>query len=235
MRQGAHYHRMIQQYFLGIDSDRLSALIHDPDLERWWVAFMDLVEGQSTRQLFDKATTRFPEVTLTASLVGARLVAKCDLILVGEAGKVMIFDWKTSQKRPRRSWLAARLQTRLYPYLLVRAGSHLNLSCSVDPEQVEMIYWFADFPDEPINFKYRLSQYRADENYLSGLIATIKSLGPQQFHLTENLEHCRFCVYRSLCNRGVEAGYYEQNISDLERPDLLDDQIDFEQIAGIEF
>ena len=43
---------------------------------------------------------------------------------------------------------------------------------------------------------------------------------------------CRFCNYRSLCERGVEAGFLADLKDDLEMDDL---EIDLEQIAEIEF
>ena len=105
-------------------------------------------------------------------------------------------------------WLAQRLQTRVYPYLLVQAGAELNGGQPFAPEQVEMVYWFAEFPDRPERFVYNADQYAEDGALLAGLLeqVTVLSMGDESFPLTPDESKCRFCVYRSLCNRGIAAG-----------------------------
>src|SRR4030095_211067 len=92
-------------------------------------------------------TGLFAEATLSAPLGNFRLLAKYDLIAIGN-GNATIYDWKTYRKRPRNEWLSARMQTRVYRALLVHAGAHLNHGKPFAPEQIEMIYWFSDFPED---------------------------------------------------------------------------------------
>ena len=115
-------------------------------------------------------------------------------------------DWKTSAKRPRPGWLIQRLQTRVYRYLLVRAGAALNGGQPLRPEQIEMIYWFANFPDEPERLRYDATQFEADGRYLMEMAAEITQRDDEVFPLTDDVKRCLFCAYRSLCCRGVEAG-----------------------------
>ncbi len=91
--------------------------------------------------------------------------------------RAVIVDWKTSARRPTGAWLAARLQTRVYRYVLVRAGAHLNAGTALAPEQVEMIYWFAAFPDQPERLPYNRTQHEADGRYLASLIADLVQAG----------------------------------------------------------
>jgi hypothetical protein len=135
-----------------------------------------------------------------------RLLAKLDFTCRFPDGSWRIYDWKTNLKRPARSWLQKSLQTRLYPYLLVRASAALNLGQAVHPGQVSMTYWFSAVPDQPETFTYSLPQYEMDEAYLSGMISVIESLDESGFVKTDRLEACRYCVYRSLCDRGTAAG-----------------------------
>jgi CRISPR/Cas system-associated exonuclease Cas4 (RecB family) len=238
MRQGAEFHHMIQQHLLGIPAGRLSARLAagDPqveDLQHWWGHYLEHspVEAESPAR-------RYVEVGLAAALGEHTLVAKCDLVAVGPGGNVVIFDWKTARRKPRRTWLAARLQTRVYPYLLVRAGAHLNGGQPFSPEQVEMRYWFSDFPQAAERFPYSQEQYQADEAYLLGLVAEVARLDPAQiFPLTQDVRHCRFCVYRSLCDRGVGAGRWEEqdDALEVEESESVDFELDFDQIAEIEF
>jgi len=210
--------------------------VTDKDLSRWWHNYLNSAPA-------DPAELRYPEVVLSAPVSGHRLIAKYDLIAVGPVlseaegpgRRAVILDWKTSRKRPRRKWLAERLQTRVYPYLLVQAGSHLNEGRPFQPEQVEMIYWFANFPEDPERFSYDAAQYNEDGDYLASLVEEIKSLGDDDLPLTTQEWRCRYCSYRSLCRRGVRAGPFDEVESEPEVGDDFEIALDFEQIAEIEY
>ncbi len=247
MQQGALFHRLVQQHLLGIPAERLTPLAKGDDLSRWWQNFLQFDNLSGLLNLTGLA--RYPEITLAAPLDSYRLVAKYDLILISPDGRATIYDWKTSAKRPKREWLLPRLQTRVYPYLLSLAGGFLRspLPESGDggeterrsgvrgfpPSQIEMIYWFAESPTDPERIVYSADQYQRDDQYLKSLAAEIASLGGDDFHLTSDEKRCRFCTYRSLCNRGVKAG----NVSDAEdsEPEIEAVDFDFDQIAEIAF
>ena len=117
--------------------------------------------------------TKYTELTLTAPVGSHRLLAKYDLVAMLPGRKAIIFDWKTYHKRPKDEWMAARMQTRVYRALLVQAGAYLNGGAPIQPEQVEMVYWYADFPSEPTRFPYNAAQYKRDWDALTGLINEI--------------------------------------------------------------
>jgi len=238
LQQGAAFHRLVHQHGLGIPAERLSSTASDADLCRWWHNYL-------TQPPADLPPSRQHEIVLSAPLSGDRdgvhyrLIAKYDLLAVDPGQRVVIVDWKTSRRRSGRRWLAGRLQTRLYPYLMVRAGSYLNEERPVQPEQVEMIYWFANFPTDPERFAYDAAKYRADEGYLVSLVEKIaedvERLGEEDFPLTVEDRHCRFCPYRSLCQRGVTAGPLDEAEEEPEQGGDFDLGLDFEQIAEIEY
>jgi CRISPR/Cas system-associated exonuclease Cas4 (RecB family) len=225
MQQGARFHRLIQQHLMGIPIERLTPLAKGQDLSRWWQNYLEFS--------YPSHTARYPEVTLSMPLLNCRLVAKYDVILVTPQGRAIIYDWKTSRRRPKSTWLTQRLQSRVYPYLLAQAGAHLNQSQTFRPEQIEMIYWFAEAPSEPEIIPYNQETFNRDEAYLKSLITEILHAGEQAFPLTDDIERCRFCTYRSLCDRGVAAG----DLDELEaEPEVeVEPEFDFEQIAEIAF
>lgn len=238
LRQGQAFHRLVQQEIMGVPQAQLARMAaaegglapERGHLSTWWANYL-------AARPADLPGTRYPEITLSAPLQEMRLIAKYDLIVVQPGRHAVILDWKTSGKRPRRGWLASRLQTRVYRYLLVRAGGELNGGSPIAPEQVTMTYWFANFPDAAEHLPYDAVQFAADQAYLHDLIAEIKQLGEDDFPLTDDVRRCRFCPYRSLCGRGVEAGALEA-IDDAGEPEpeiggALD--IDFEQISEITF
>ncbi len=147
LERGQVFHRLVQQQLLGIPEAKLTPA--DPELRRWWEAYLAArpaaLEGR-----------RYIEAGLAATVAGKRLMAQYDLVLLTPHA-ALIFDWKTSE-RPQKSGaverLFERMQTRVYRYLLVRAGADLNGGRPLAPEQVTMTYWFAETPAEPVTFAY---------------------------------------------------------------------------------
>ena len=164
--EGQIFHRLVQQHLLGIPADRLERLAYPPDLDRWWKNYMSFEFGL-------RDYTKHTELSLSAPLGQHRLLAKYDLVAIDPGKKAIIFDWKTYLKRPRDEWMAARWQTRVYRAMLVRAAAHLNAGKPFDPGQVEMIYWYADFPSEPARFHYTAAQYKRDWSALEKLTSEI--------------------------------------------------------------
>jgi hypothetical protein len=205
-----------------------------------------------------------PELSLSAPLAEYRVTAQYDAIVVrhqpcveeqeAPEGKdnssLLIIDWKTYRRQPSRSWLASRLQSRVYPVVLVQAGAPaLNFAPSqgmaiqVKPEDIEMCYWLAEYPQTPECFSYNLAAYQADLDFIVGLITEIKerisdgsesagkpSKSPvpdETWSLTGDLRHCRFCNYRSLCDRGDSAGPMAEYIERDSTDHLASDESDF--------
>lgn len=239
---GGQFHRLIHQYLVGIDARHLSSLAQGTDLQVWWQNYLRYAESIPGGQgLIGSGGNCQVESSLTASINNFRLIAKFDaVVLIGadNNAKVVIYDWKTSSKRPPRAWLAKRLQTRIYPYLMVRAGVSFNKGFPFIPEQIEMIFWFSNFPEDPERFNYDSSQYEQDDQYLKLLIQEIDSLSPDAFFLTNHEKICRFCTYRSLCDRGIDAGSVDEvefKVPGDEEPQQAMPILDFEQVAEIEF
>lgn len=231
IQQGERFHRMVQQHLLGVPEERLTNMAQDADLQRWWESYLRFYAAPDGLGALPYSW-RQPEISLSAPFAGCRLVAKYDLIVIGHGPRAWIFDWKTARTRPRRAWLAERLQTRLYPYLLVQAGAALNGGRPFAPEQVEMVYWFAEFPSQPERFPYSQAAFEADGAYLADLVAAIQGL--TEFALTSDEMRCAFCAYRSLCERGVRAGGNE-DFEQAEAGEELTLQLDFDQVQEIEF
>jgi hypothetical protein len=123
------------------------------------------------------------------------------------------------------------MQTRVYRALLVQAGAHLNNGKPFEPEQIEMVYWFADFPEEPACFAYTTAQFKRDWDALLRLADEVASAS--SYPLTEDRQKCLFCTYRSYCERGIQAGSAEQAEAEMEAEELFD--VNFEQIGEIAF
>jgi CRISPR/Cas system-associated exonuclease Cas4 (RecB family) len=222
-QEGEYFHRLVQQHLIGISAEQISKLANTPNLERWWSNWQDFKNQQD----FGKT---FSEVTLSAPLGKYRLLAKYDLISVKD-GKAKIYDWKTYRKRPRNEWLVARMQTRVYRAMLIQAGAHLNNGQPFEPEQVEMIYWFGDFPNDSARFEYTSAQYRRDWDTLMKLAEKVESVS--SYPQTDDRQKCAFCTYRSYCERGIKAGDWNEAETEMQAEELFD--VNFEQIGEIAF
>jgi hypothetical protein len=233
LQEGQQFHRLAQQFLLGIPTDKLAPLANTPNLERWWANFVNAKDLTGLRDL----SGLYPEVTLSAPLGDFRLVAKYDLIAFTDDEKIIIYDWKTYRKRPRNEWLAARWQTRVYRSLLVAAGSQFNVPTGgiggkpIVPDRCEMVYWFSNYPDEPARFPYDEVQYKRDWDALLRLTEEIQSAS--EYPKTDDRQRCAYCPYRSYCDRGVQAGDPELLEAEMDAEALFD--VDFEQIGEIEF
>ena len=225
-QEGEYFHRLVQQYLIGIPSEQIAKLANTVNLQRWWENFLN---SQNLTD-FKDLSGLYPETTLSAPLGNYRLVAKYDLIAI-KNGKATIYDWKTYRKHPRNEWLSARMQTRVYRALLIHAGTHLNNGKPFGLEQIEMIYWFADFPNDPARFTYTSAQYKRDWDMLVKLADEINNAS--SYPLTDNRTKCSYCPYRSYCDRGIRAGDAGDAELEMEAEELFD--VNFEQIGDIAF
>ncbi len=218
---GRHFHRLIQQHVEGLSVETLAASIGEPELARWWQSYLDSLDST----LSDLPARRRAEVAISIPIKSYRLTAHFDLI-ASDDERAVIVDWKTEHRQPSREQLLRRVQTRVYRYVLTVAQQR-------PPGTVSMIYWFAQYPDRPITLPYDAAQHADDHKFLSELIAEIEQRAAQagEWGKTPDERKCAYCVYRSLCNRGVYAGTSDPDDEDFD----LVARINIEQIDAIEY
>ncbi len=235
MDQGAQFHKLVRQYLTGIPEGEISkSLGSDEVMHSWWENFLGAVKGGNLGMIVDPGHRHYEEISLSVPVGRFRLLAKYDLLVMDADGRLSIFDWKTSQKHPRREWLADRLQTHVYPYVLVGAAPGIAGRETIDPEQVEMIYWFTSQPEQPEKFTYSAREFEEDRRTLANLISTIDQKVEAVFPLTPDVRRCLYCTYRSLCNRGTKPGELAQ--FEEWQDSVMEEEIslDFDQIGEIE-
>lgn len=202
---GRRFHLLMQRYWLGLPITRAHI---DPALLPWWDTF------QASQPVLP-GTIRRPEVETTAVLHGRRMTAKFDLLAYAPDSRAVIVDWKTSKPTPRR-YLDRRLQTIIYPMMLVETSQRL-IGWQIAPEDVRLVYWFAGTPDLPETqglleiFEYSTARYEEDKRYLAATLNRLLSLEVDVWPLTPNERLCRLCQYRSLCDRGRVAGSLDED------------------------
>ncbi len=229
IKNGKNFHLMAQQFFSGIQPEAIQLQIDNEKISTWWTAFLPFAEG------FSQLSCQ-PEVFISSIINQISFVGIFDLLVISPKGKMIIVDWKTNRIKPSRKNLEQHIQTRLYPLLLTTGGKQWNNGYEIQPDQIEMIYWFANYPDEPESFSYSEQSYQTDLHFIQGLIAQIENTKPGEFRLTENKNKCKFCNYRSLCGRGSSPGSLNE-LEDLDVEYLHEEieEIDMNQIGEIAF
>lgn len=247
IQQGNAFHRLVHQYLLGIPIPLLDQQANQApggdELQTWWHNFQ---KYKPVEVDLNTSGQRLPEYSLIFALEGFRIIVRYDLLVLLPAGEVIIYDWKTTRQhpgasRPRADWLKSRWQTRLYPLALVEAGQTIVPNIQFKPEQITMVYWYASYPEQPEIIPYNSEKYQTDRQEIIQIIQDIEKLAQsgdeKAFPLTRNEKHCKFCVYRSLCNRGIRAGGWmeaeiDQSLTE-SGVDLV--ELGFDQIGEIEF
>ncbi|RME55691.1 MAG: PD-(D/E)XK nuclease family protein [Caldilineae bacterium] len=215
MRLGARFHQLVERAEAGMDPATLTDGLPAP-LADWFDAYL--------RHRPDSLPTQFVEVERVLSIPFAsadahyRLAARYDLIAAERQGaevRVVIVDWKTTRRPTPRAVLQQRLQTRVYPFVLVEASERMPWG-PLKPEQVTMLYWFAAAPAEPVTFRYSADLHAANHTYLHGLLDGILAGAREaDFPKAPDTEAnrrrlCNYCIYRSRCDRGIHAGALEE-------------------------
>jgi len=226
LERGRVFHQWMVRHQLGIDMDAMAATCGDSLLEQWWRA----ARGFDWTQL--PADLRESEISIVVPIGPYRLYARFDLVALDRGGRAVVVDWKTLESRPSERTLRTRMQTRIYLYTLVASGSVLTGGQEIDPSQAHMVYWFANYPDEPADIRYSDSAHAAAERDLTSLVEEISSRRRNEFQQTQDVRFCTRCNYRSLCDRIDESplskdpnGWLDEDIDfalDLDETDDLE-------------
>jgi CRISPR/Cas system-associated exonuclease Cas4 (RecB family) len=235
MDQGDRFHKIVRQHLVGVpEAQILASLSGDELIEQWWDNYLRARKAGNLKFIADPGNIHLEETSLSIPVGNFRLVARYDLLVIYPPGRLVIIDWKTSRTPPRHAWLADRLQTHVYPFVLAGAAKPLLNGAMPDPSQIAMIYWFTNHPAQPEHFEYSPSRQREDERYLTDLVSTIARKAEPVFPLTPDVRRCLYCTYRSLCNRGISAGDLQHLEEWQDSSDSGDIDLDFDQIGEID-
>ncbi len=222
LQLGTRFHQLVYQHLSGLPEEALITSINDTDVESWFRNFLAFYRQQEFSQIF-------PEFRVRVPLGEYQAVAVYDLLALTPDQRLVILDWKTSRKIPRREWISGRMQTVLYPFAALASAGNFLPDVTISAESIEMTYVYVRHTaDNTLSFSYDAARHTANRTHLERLVAEIADLELGEFPLTEEKRHCKFCVYRSLCERGQNAG----SLSELEsEPDLDLDAL----LGGLDF
>ena len=111
--------------------------------------------------------------------------------------------------------------------MLAEAGSYL-FGGPIAPEQISLIYWFANEPTRTEDYQYDSVQHEATRAYLTEMVGQVLGHQEEVWPLTTDENLCKYCVYRSLCGRGIQAGLIDEAAAS----DVLEPGFDFDFELG---
>jgi len=227
--RGNIFHQLCHQFFTGINQDSLNRSVSDPDLNIMWENFIPFANGLEYEN-------RFSEIIFNTPFLGHQLIAKFDLLIYTNNGNFIIYDWKTSSKKLTRTLLSSRFQTFLYPFILARSGKSIFKTEQPSPKNISMHYWYPMSSDPEEIFPYSDKLYSKNTAQLTKIISEIDGYvkSGENFPLTNDQKLCGKCVYRSLCERGIDASNLDP-LTELEGEDLSGFHFDLDNISEIEF
>ena len=226
IKKGNEFHYLVHQYFSGIPEKTLRETIREDIMIEWFDNFLSFYGTL-------KVKNAFSEFRLTTQIGKNKLTAVYDLIYLNESEEVGIIDWKTSHFIPKKSTLALRVQSILYPFVLQETSAEFLPGSCYPPENISMRYWYPASPTENFVFPYGYELHEKYRVSLENTINEIQEKGVGEFNLTSNEIKCGFCPYRSLCNRGITASnFLKSEESNMDENDL---SLDFNKLPDISF
>jgi len=228
MQLGNNFHHLVRQHAQGVPLANLTATANDdpsPELGAMWQNYL----AHRPAELAMPDVRLFAEITLATAVSGWRLAAKFDLLAAMPDGRILIIDWKTNLRRPASKRLRARAQSIVYPFVLAKSGAAL-LGKPIVPSDITLQYFFTADPADPEIIIYGDDQFARDEAFLTRHIAEIAAA--ETFPLTDDKRPCRFCAFRSFCDRGDIAAPLDEFEDDFSFDDL---DLDWEQISEIAY
>jgi hypothetical protein len=229
IEDGKTFHRIIYQHLCGIPADKLTPFIKGNTLSRWWHSFTThqshfLVGGQ-----------KMPEFKVVVPFEGFILTGQFDLLVRMPDNRMVIYDWKTTSVMPNILSMRRQIQSRLYPLLISIIGQEDMSKYSCIPDQINMVYWFPDYPESSININYSNYQFQEDRAFFKSLLNEIIVTKPGNYLMTPDERRCLYCQYRSLCNRGETSGDWKLDEESTHLGLESSIEIDLDHVMEIEY
>ena len=231
LRQGQQFHQLVERAEAGLPTELLTEGLDYP-LDEWFESYLRHRPADLPTEVVE--VERVLSTPLAVEGGRYRLAARYDFIAVGGDGadrSAVILDWKTNKRVTRREILKQRMQTFVYPFVLVEASAGLPWG-PLAPEQVEMRYWFTAAPAESVALRYNSDQHADNRDRFVQILNEILR-GEQEADFPKvpdtdknRKRYCSYCIYRSRCDRGTEAGdleeYDEEDFADVDLERVLE-------------
>jgi len=214
IKKGNEFHYLVHQFFSGVPEKTLRETIHDDIMIKWFDNFLSFYKTLKVKSIFSE----FP---LNAQIGENKLTAVYDLIYLNENEEVGIIDWKTSKYIPKKTTLALKVQSILYPFILHEVSDEFLPGSHFPPEKISMRYWYPASPEDDFVFPYGHAVHEDNRVFLENIFSEIQEKKIGKFELTKDEKKCGFCPYRSLCSRGITASnFLESKVHNMDESNI---------------
>lgn len=190
LKRGARFHQLVERHQMGIPLDILyTSAEDDPALPQW------LDHYQAALKDFGPFERSWTETKLSTTVADHPVVAKFDFIGLKDNTLIGI-DWKTGNLPPI-TILQERLQTLIYLMVLYREGHRLAGQAI---SNFSLVYVGVN-DGQTFRFTVDSDTERRLALQVEDVINRVKN--STLFPLVEDVQVCRFCLYRGLCERGT--------------------------------
>ena len=188
LKKGREFHLLCERYFSNIPLGE----INDDKFNKWISKVKKVIP-------IKEGYTYLPEYEIRLSLNGNKILAKYDLVVIGE-NKIEIWDWKTESKEINYRNVENRMQTILYLVLAKEVIGNL-LNINIPSENISMKYYQPEFDDGPICITYNDEKHKEYINKINQYITLIQKTNyKNEQEIYKNDRHCSYCEFNKLCN-----------------------------------
>ena len=188
LKKGREFHLLCERYFSNIPLGE----INDDKFNKWISKVKKVLP-------IKEVYTYLPEYEIRLSLNGNKILAKYDLVVIGE-NKIEIWDWKTESKEINYKNVENRMQTILYLVLAKEVIGNL-LNINIPSENISMKYYQPEFDDGPICITYNDEKHKEYINKINQYITLIQKTNyKNEQEIYKNDRHCSYCEFNKLCN-----------------------------------
>ena len=188
LKKGREFHLLCERYFSNIPLGE----INDDKFNKWISKVKKVLP-------IKEGYTYLPEYEIRLSLNGNKILAKYDLVVIGE-NKIEIWDWKTESKEINYKNVENRIQTILYLVLSKEVIGNL-LNINIPSENISMKYYQPEFDDGPICITYNDEKHKEYINKINQYITLIQKTNyKNEQEIYKNDRHCSYCEFNKLCN-----------------------------------
>lgn len=217
--EGALFHKMAEQYFIGISPILIERQINPsnyPSLLKYWKNFQEF--ASNTFVLNDQNQSNMPEYSVSFMLGQHNIEAKLDLIhSIRTENFITIYDWKTTKIRSHTAdYIRESLQTKLYLLALSHYASKIKSTLN---NPYTITYWFADSPMEVISISAEDDDINSWSMEIQQLINLITS--DQAYKAVSDPSKCGNCPFRTYCGTGIFPQPFDSE--NFDSNDFIDD------------
>ncbi|WP_195336226.1 PD-(D/E)XK nuclease family protein [Paraclostridium bifermentans] len=189
LKLGSDFHLICERYFSNIPTG--IEFLNNEEFNIWLEKIKRLIPIKDDKLYL-------PEYEVRYSLNNFKIQAKFDLVVV-DKDSIIIWDWKTENRKIEYKDVENRVQTLVYLFLASETISKIY-NLDIDYENIKLSYYQPEYYNEPITITYSNEKHKINKKQLENYIGNILNTNYDEEKNIKNIKHCKFCEFNKLCN-----------------------------------